>query len=279
MISGFSTYSGNDFLLFYSLLLLAAVLAGVWLPHFLRGEGQKQAISDPLQLAYLAGGAGRMTDTVLARLLGVGALRPYGSRKLEIVEQSAATNVAEQAVLRGGGNLGITAAFRLIKPHGEDVGQHLIDRGLLMDGASRWTMRLVSSVPYLVVLAIGWYRREAGEALGEPTGFLTALMVFTAILALARFAVLDPKTRAGQDALAEARDREIRLKSAPTGPEIGLGVALFGTAILAGTPYGELHAMRQSANGDGSGGYSGDGGDGSSSGDSGCGGGCGGCGG
>lgn len=278
MISDFSSYSGSDFLLFYSLLLLAAVLAGVWLPHFLRGEGQEQAISDPLQLAYLAGGAGRMTDTVLARLLGVGALRPYGVRKLEIVEQAAGTNVAEQALLRSGGNLGITAAFRLIKPYGEDIRQQLVDRGLLMDSGARWTMRLLATLPYIVVLAIGWYRREAGQALGEPTGFLTALMVFTAILAVVRFAKLDPKTRAGREVLAQARERETRLKSAPTGPEIGLGVALFGTAILAGTPYGELHAMRQSATGDGGGGYSGDGGD-SSGGDSGCGGGCGGCGG
>ena len=278
MISGFSSYSGGEFLLFYALLLLAAVLAGVWLPHFLRAEGQKQAVSDPLHLAYLAGGAGRMTEAVLARLLGVGALRPYGERKLEIVEQGSATNEAEQAVLRGGGNLGITAAFKLIKPYGQDIGQQLTDRGLLMDSGSRWTMRLVSTLPYLVVLAIGWYRREAGQALGEPTGFLTALMILTAILAIVRFAKLDPKTRAGQEALAEVREREMRLKSAPTGPEVGLGVALFGTAILAGTPYGELHAMRQSASGDGGGGYSGDGGD-SGSGDGGCGGGCGGCGG
>ena len=38
-------------------------------------------------------------------------------------------------------------------------------------------------------------------------------------------------------------------RTAPTTPEVGYGVALFGTAILAGTPYAELHAMREAARG------------------------------
>ena len=83
-------------------------------------------------------------------------------------------------------------------------------------------------------------------------------------------------------AVADARNISKRLKTAPTTPEVGYGVALFGTAILAGTPYAELHAMREAARGDGSGGYAADdsdSSDGSGSSDSGCGGGCGGCGG
>ncbi|MEZ5682191.1 MAG: TIGR04222 domain-containing membrane protein [Erythrobacter sp.] len=278
MISGFSTYSGSEFLLFYGGLLATAFLAGASLPHFLRAEGQKYQVSDPLHLAYLAGGPGRLTDTVLARLMGVGALRPYGTRKLTVADLAAGRNAAEQALLRTGGEFGITAAHKIIKPYGDDIGSQLVDRGLLMDGGSRWMMRIVSTLPYLVVLAIGWYRREAGQALGEPVGFLTALMVLTALMALIRFAKLDPKTQAGQDAVDEARQSQARLKSAPTDAELGLGVALFGTAILAGTPYSELHAMRQAATNGADGGYSSDGGD-SGGGDGGCGGGCGGCGG
>jgi hypothetical protein len=58
---------------------------------------------------------------------------------------------------------------------------------------------------------------------------------------------------------------------APTRPECGMGVALFGTSVLAGSPLAGLHDSRKSANngggcGGGGGGWSG----------SGCGGGCGG---
>lgn len=279
METSFSTYSGAEFLLFYAALIGAAVIAGFWIPNFLRIDGNRHTVTDGHQLAYLSGGAGRMTESVLARLLGIEALESGSKNKLRVRMQSAGQDRAEQAILRKVGDFGITEAHNAVKPFAEDVDEELVRKGLLLDKSARCQLRFFQTLPFIVVLGVGWYRRSAGAAEGEPVGFLTALMVLTAVLALWRFMKLDPRTRAGQDAIDEARESNRRLKTAPTGPELGFGVALFGTAILAGTPFSPLHAMRTSAVGDGGGGYAGDGGDSGSDGGGGCGGGCGGCGG
>ncbi|VVT13498.1 conserved hypothetical protein [Erythrobacter sp. EC-HK427] len=108
-------------------------------------------------------------------------------------------------------------------------------------------------------------------------GFLVGLTALAAVLGIIRFLKFNPRTRAGEQTLAEAQERASRLKSAPRGEEVGFAVALFGTAVLVGTPFEPLHAMRQAQQGgdSGGGGCGSDGG-----GDGGCGGGgCGGCGG
>ena len=280
METSFSTYSGGEFLLFYAALLAAAVVAGFWIPGFLRPDGQRGPVTDRHELAYLAGGAGRMAESVIARLLGIDALVEGAKHKLRAAIPSAGEDRAEQALLRKHGDFGLTEAHNAIKPYAADVDEDLVRKGLLQDKGTRWQMRFMSTVPYLVVLGVGFYRRSAGVAEGEPVGFLTALMVLTFVLGVVRFAKHDPRTRAGQEALDEARVTHVRLQSAPTPPELGYGVALFGTAILVGTPYSQLHAMHRSAISDGSGGYYADGGsDRGSDGGSGCGGGCGGCGG
>ena len=279
MITDFSAMSGGTFLLYYGALVIAAVIAGLWLPSFLRPDGRHQQVSDQGQLAWLASGPGRFTEATLARLFGTGVLEADAGNKLRVSRAGAGDSEPERLLTAGGGVFGITEAHRMLKPYAARVEDELIERDLVMDTGARWRLRLAGAAPYLAVLAVGWYRRQAGEALGEPTGFLTALIILTALLMLWRLVRLDPRTRAGQAALGEAKIKAARLRSAATGPELGIGVALFGTAILAGTPYSQLHAMRTAATGDGAGGFAGDGGDSGGDGGSGCGGGCGGCGG
>lgn len=275
MVTSFSTYSGGEFLAFYLALLALAALAGVWVPHFLRPEGREQAVSDPADLAMLASGPRRYAETVLASLLGEGVLENGSKNTLRISLPGAGETASERAISSKTGEFDMPEVVRTLRPHAWEIESHLVERGLLLEASNRWKLRLLSTIPYLCLLAVGWYRKQAGDALGEPTGILTMLMAVTALLALWRFLKFHPRTQAGQEALDEARERSRRLKSAPTGPELGLGVALFGTAILAGTPYSQLHAMRQSPleawGGSDSSGSGGDGG--------GCGGGCGGCGG
>jgi uncharacterized protein (TIGR04222 family) len=151
----------------------------------------------------------------------------------------------------------------------------LVRRGMLMREEEALKLRLYATAPYAVLLALGLYRQQAGAALGEPTWFLIALIALTFILAAIRFFKFSPRTLGGDRALAALAERSNRIRRAPQPAEIGLAVGLFGTAVLVGTPWESVHAMRQAASsGDGgsSGGSDGDGG-------GGCGGGCGGCGG
>ena len=78
-----------------------------------------------------------------------------------------------------------------------------------------------------------------------------------------RVFAVDRRTKGGLAVVKEAKRRAERLKRAPTQAETGMAVALFGTAVLAGSPLADLHRMRQSDGG-------------SSGGDSGSSGGCGG---
>ena len=104
----------------------------------------------------------------------------------------------------------------------------------------------------------------------------TVLLVLTAVLALWRFFAVDRRTKGGIEAVKHAQGKSDRLRRAPTGDETGQAVALYGTAVLAGTPLAAFHTMRSSNSGDGGGCSSDGGGDGGG----GCGGGgCGGCGG
>lgn len=278
MIDGFSTYTGADFLWFYALMILGSVVAGIWLPAFLRADGESRRITDRYELAYLVGGPKRVTEAVLAHLLGTGALHAAGSRKVTVIERESGEGPLEREILRKTGDFGITEAHKSVSKHTDGLLAGLVRDRLLLTRSERWQLRLVSVLPYLVVLAIGWYRRTAGIGEGEPVGYLTMMMVVLALLATIRLLKLDPRTRGGLAAIAEGKAASARLKSAPIGPELGFGVALFGTAILAGTPFSELHAMRQAASG-GDGAYTGDGGGDSGGSDGGCGGGCGGCGG
>jgi len=253
-----STYSGPEFLLFYAVAMVAAVIAGVWLPRFLRAQGGARPVTDRLELAWLAGRSGRVTEAVLARLLGSGALEPAGSNKLRVALRERGSDRADQAILGLPGDFGITEAHKSLKPMIDEVEGRLERDGLLLSSGERRSLRFVSVLPYFAVLALGWYRRQAGLAEGMPVGFLTLMMFLTGFMAIFRFAVLDPRSRAGQAAVGVARERSSRLRSAPTQPELGLGVALFGTVILAGTPFAELHAMRRAAGSDGAGGFSSD---------------------
>ncbi|MDK2769515.1 MAG: TIGR04222 domain-containing membrane protein [Sphingomonas sp.] len=81
--------------------------------------------------------------------------------------------------------------------------------------------------------------------------------------------------RAGTEALSTARKNADRIRRAPQTGETAMAVALFGTAVLAGSEFDAFHKLRAaSGDGGGSGGDSG-----SDGGGSGCGGGgCGGCG-
>jgi prepilin-type processing-associated H-X9-DG protein len=154
------------------------------------------------------------------------------------------------------------------------------DRFPMTEDSAR--LRWLSIIPFGVLFMIGLYRQRAGSALGEPTGFLVILLGLTVVLAVMRLANRDPRTRAGIAAVQAQHAKASRLRRAPQPEEAALAVALFGTAVLVGTPWEPVHAMRQPASGD-SGGSSDSGGDSSSDssdGGSGCGGGgCGGCGG
>jgi len=265
---------GPAFLQLYVLLLVLALIIGFMIPWWLRPEGNDGHLTNPDELAYLAGGSDRFAETVTTRMLTSGAIVFDGTSKFALASGPAVTP-AERSVLALGGSPGWRQVRSALDAQAGSVEQRLVDAGLLMARGTGWQLRFWQTLPYLLLLAFGTIKLQIGMARDKPVGFLTALLIGTVVFAMFRFVGLDRLTRGGRRVLAKARETSERLKRAPTNDEAALGVALFGTAILAGSDWAPLHRMRA---GDGSSSSS----DGSSSdgGSSGCGGGgCGGCGG
>lgn len=271
---GLSQYSGIDFLQFYGALSLAAVIAAIWLPNWLRPDGRGQVVNDEEQLAYLSGGAGRHAETLVARLMASGALETDGKDKLRSVNPGRSVDGAAGVLAARLEPFTWDEAGKALRDDAKGLHKSLVERGLMIDRGTLLQLRGLPTLPLLFVLGLGLYRRSAGQALGEPVGYLTMIVFAVGVIAVLRFFAHDPRTRAGRAAVREAQDRSSRLKRAPMAAETGTAVALFGTAVLVGTPFAPLHAMRQASS-------SGDGGSSSSSdgGGDGGGGGCGGCGG
>ena len=267
--------TGGPFLLLYGALLVFTIVVGIAIPRWLRPEGRAPRNPDIDHLAFLAGGTSRFAEAVTTRLLATRQLVMDGKKFL--AGGLGGATAAERSVLALPQPASWEAVAGAIGRHADPIRERLVTDGLLMDGWTALQLRFWQTTPYLLLFAFGWTKVQIGEARGKPVGFLIALLVITVVFALLRFAVLDRRTRAGKEVIEEARERSERLRRAPAEGETGLAVALFGTAVLAGSAWGDFHRMR-AASGDGGSGGGGDGGSGCGGG--GCGGGgCGGCGG
>jgi len=277
----FSSWTGSDFLLFYTTLLgLSAVAAWWWIPAQLRPAGRLSESLDAEDLAVLAGGQSRFADSLLADLFVRGGLAGVDDGKLEVVQRSIPASPAGKVLLAYGAPIALKDARQVLAAHAERVAARLRRAGLLLRSDELARLRWFTVAPFIALLLLGIYRQRAGSALGEPTGYLVILMVLTAVLAVMRFVQFDARTRAGLAVVSREQARASRLARAPQPDEVATAVALFGTGVLVGTPWEPVHAMRrQDGSGSDSSFTSDSSGDGSSDSGGDGGGGCGGCGG
>ncbi|MFY9351680.1 MAG: TIGR04222 domain-containing membrane protein [Sphingobium sp.] len=263
--------SGGPFLILYSGLLLLALTAAIGLPFWLRPEGRERRVTDPDQLAYLAGGRTRFLDALVTRLLTAGRLAVSPSRKLSAQGQGGGHSPAETAILRLPGEFGWAEIERTASDYADPVERALARDGLLMDAGEALRLRFWQTLPLLAALLFGAIKWDIGTMRDKPVGILTFLLLLTLVAAVIRFFALDRRTQAGIKALDRAQADSGRLRRAPLTEEMGLAVALYGTAVLAGSTWSDYHALRRASGSDGGGSSDSGSGDG--------GGGCGGCGG
>ena len=274
--------TGGPFLTLYVVLLVATIIAGAAIPHWLRPEGRTGRVTDPERLALLAGGHRRFVDAIVARLLTANAVVLVGRKSLLALPGAIGRSEAERRLLTVAGRQAIewNGVERSLAPHAATAERDLIGSGLMMDDGVTGQMRFWQTTPYLVLIVFGAIKLCVGEARDRPVGFLVMLLIATFAMAMLRFAKVDRRTRAGIESLTGARTRGNRLRRAPTADETDLAVALFGTSVLAGSAWSNYHAMRSASDGGGSSGGCGSsaGGGCGGGGGGGGGGGCGGCG-
>ena len=268
----FASWTGSDFLLFYSALLAAASAAAWWIPAQLREAGRRGESQDVEGVALLAGGRDRLAESLLADLYVRGGLAMADKGRLTVAQPRIEASPAARTLLASPAPISLADAKRLVGIHAERAATRLRRSGLMLREEDYARLRWFSIAPFAMLLMIGAYRQRAGSAQGEPTEFLIILMILTLVLAVIRFASSDARTAAGIAAVRQMREQNTRFARAPRPEEVGMAVALFGTGVLVGTPWEPVHALKQKDS------DSGGGGDGGSDGGSGCGG-CGGCGG
>ena len=277
--------TAGPFLQLYMILFATTMVAGFVIPRWLRPDGRSARMTDTRQLAYLAGGATRFADVVVTRLLAARALVLIGKKSFHVAARSGGDTPAERSVLAIPGEVHWSVIEMALKPYAQPVRRKLITAGLMMDDGLTLQMRFWQTSPYLLLLVFGSIKLLIGVERNRAVGYLTLLMILTAVFAMIRWVVVDRRTRGGHAVLSRARNDAERLRRAPTANETDHAVALFGTSVLIGSGLGDFHALRTASSSDGGGGSidggggsSGDGG-GSSGDGSGCGGGgCGGCG-
>lgn len=266
-----ASWSGGEFLALYSGLLIAAIYLGFAIPHHLRARGRRALALRDEQAAYLAGGRERYAELVATRLMAEEAIAITADRKITIRGANSAHGSGEAAILALPSPTHWSAIEHALRASAEKVRKDLIANRLLMRWPRVAIIRICQTLPYLLLIALGLSRWRYGNELDHPTGFLTALLILTAIFALMRWFTPERRTRSGIVAIEDAQKRAERLRRAPMQEEIPLAVALFGTTVLAGSSLTDFHQMRTDSNGSSDGGGCGGGG-------GGCGG-CGGCGG
>lgn len=266
-------WHGPAFLALYGALSVIALIASVWIERTSRPEGRSGIDANDLDaLAWLTGGTTRFVDALLTRLLASGALQVAERNKLAVVRRDGGNSVAEQRILNLSSPFTYATAVRQVAADAQPVIERLERRGLLLDASELMRLRWLTTLPLLALAGLGGIKLALGLVHDRPIGFLFVFLIFTLIIVAIRWSTIDRRTAAARTAIRQRQNQQERLKRAATQDEAALGVALFGTVVLAGSGLDDFHRMRSGDGGSGSDSSSSDG-------DGGCGGGgCGGCG-
>ncbi|MDY3562656.1 TIGR04222 domain-containing membrane protein [Gemmata sp. JC673] len=276
------------------LSLVAAVCGGRVIRSVLRTPnatpGDDAVVLNWEQTAYLGGGTERLTTAALARVVGRGLaeVAPDGKTLRAVGPPPEDASAVERAVL---GSLPVSNELAALKPVELAVGaafaqeaERLARDGVTLPVARKIRIALASLLPFaLVYLCLVLPQFVFAVWAGRSVFFLVIVSVGGGVVGLATLLSGSLRlTNRGRAVLAKQRTRHETLKSAArwesTG-DVGMAVALFGTAVLAGTAVAPLQAWypRQTGEASPSGCSSGCGsGCGGGDGGGGCGGGCGG---
>ena len=295
-------YRGEDFLVFYAggfaiALVVSIVLAKI-ATRIVAPSARVTSVSDPYEVAMLAGGEQRALDAALSslfarRMLEVQTDGPRKPATLHLVPGiiDSRLHAVEQRVLQTLPQ-DLRSLRKLFTPLAEKLRRNLESSGLMLSSGQRSQIQLITAAPLVLMMVIGVAKVFIGLERERPVAFLVIALVMSLIVMCLVLSMIARRTPAGEAAWKQMTKPAMapRLKeSEPALPEAGylasMAVALAGTSALAGAGYEPLYQTvhrPQAASSSGCGssgcgasGCGGGGGDGGGDGGSGCGG-CGG---
>ena len=276
-------FDGPTFLLLYFALAAVCVGIAVFARRHFRGsaDAPRGAALDTWSAAYLAGGAERVVDAGVATLLAGGQARwDPKKRRLDVSHPHQIKDYPLDEIARAAAAERHTPRIvRRVRKQLARIRDSLVARRLLLDPRSRWLMALSSALPFALLTVFGIMKIQVGLQRDRPVEFLVLLALLTGVATLVLLAYRPERSRAGDAVLREMNVRHAHARRAPRDGDIGLAVALAGTAVLAGTAYAGFHESRASQGSSSSSTDSSSDSGCSSDGGSSCSSGCGGCGG
>lgn len=283
---------GPAFLAFYVFALIAAHFAGKALVQWCRSRHAASTNPpdnlQPAEAAFLAGGAERVVDTALVRLLHADliAVKPGGggfepkADKPDTSQLSDLQRDVYREITRKEGSL--DALHRLKSAFITRTEVRLASDGLLLarGSAEASCVSGAQALPFAAVIALGVVKIFVGIARHRPVTFLIVFVLVSLVLLGIKLFKLPPRSARGEAALRNLKRRNAALETTVRrrsreldDATLLLAVALFGPQVLASSELAWMHqgfVDRRSGSSDSGGGSCGGG----------CGGGgCGGCGG
>jgi uncharacterized protein (TIGR04222 family) len=298
-------WPGASFLTFYAIAFMGLT---IWSVSQVRKDVREFQIPspvqppiDPYELAYLAGGAPRVTQLAVVRLLFSGALKwnkgifgshlqagkPVGAGHLPSIER----RLLERVVFGKSKGIPVTDACYAVQSEMRALEVKLASAGLRPTSEERYRRSIGAVMPLILLLLVGIIKVCIGLSRDKPVLFLIGFMVITLIAICIIASKMKRLTPAGEEVLKNLREdhvsktRQYSAAERDTLPTVSHGLALLGVTSLATSPlfadiYLDLKTrLTQNGSAADSGGCSSSSSSSSGCGGGGCGGGCGGCGG
>lgn len=280
--------TGPQFIGIYLLLFFITLAVAIRLRLSARKLGGAHPVTPDLtadEAAYLSGGARRLVDVSLARLVASGALRVSRGHRPQATGKAAESTMDGQvltAVQDRKPAEGADTATKRLRASAElaMITDRLRHNGLLVTPDRERTARWRAMIAFAPILLLGALRLSDGVSNGKPVTYLIILLALTGFALLMIAVVPGPRaTTLGQRALRKAQsglpDRRT-IAAADADPLMAAGV-LYLVALhgMSGHPDSAIASGLAT----GSGGSASGGGGCSGGGGGGCGGGGGGCGG
>jgi uncharacterized protein (TIGR04222 family) len=301
-------WRGPEFLIFYIFALTGALL---WSLHLQKKAAKRfestappSPLTDPFEIAFLAGGVPRVCQLAVARLLKLdlakwerhwrGDRLISGSHQTPPPDFHPVEAVLHNALLAKPKGIALKDLPALYSSACAPLESRLARLGLRPTASEMNLAAQRSVLPLIAVLCLGILKLIIGLSRDKPVFILILLLIATLIVSMIfqRSATSKRLTLSGTNLLARLRtEQATQSRASGFNPDFSLwstGVALAGTYAMTGLADQALvaasldqHLARRPAPANGDGGSSGCGssGGGSSGCGSSCGGGCGGCGG
>ena len=246
---------GPTFLALYGVLFVIAFIAGRAIRANLKSAIHNLAPSktwSPYDLAYLSGGSNRAVATALVRLTHQGHLQaaPSGSGIKATTEPKQSAHPLEKELYLAFQENQNFSDWESSQGSLADIVGNLQSGGLISNPNDPAMQRahLWGSLPLALLTLLGISKLWVGLSNHRPISFLVLMLVISLIILVREFVALAETTSRGHLLLKHFMHRNAALETTALSRaqhlselDLLLGVALFGTVVLAGTEFSWLN--------------------------------------